>query len=132
MKRSFTGIIATLVLVLTFGSTAALAATWSVGSVSVPSWGGGSRTSASNLKDSNSNYASFKGSALPNSFGYNVRLVNVNNDSRSNSASLKLNETTRASENSGTINYYYYARVNSKILEPSTSTVKLSCSSDYK
>ncbi|WP_125608117.1 choline-binding protein [Lapidilactobacillus bayanensis] len=118
--------------ILLSGSSVALAATWTIGSVSVPAWGGSARTSESNTKATTSNYASFNGDVQPNSFGYTVTLADSNNASRTSQVGLYLNKTSRASDNTLTVNHYGYGKVFSKGYEPNSSRVKLHFSADKK
>ena len=87
--KKLVGVASALLTVLGLGITTTVSAdpflnvfaasqgTWTITSVHVPSWGGGSSaTGKSNLKKTNSNYASFNADALQNRFGYNVRLCN--------------------------------------------------------
>lgn len=112
---------------------AASQGTWTITSVHVPSWGGGSSaTGKSNLKKTNSNYASFNADALQNRFGYNVRLCNNQGESKSDYVGLFKNKTTRAGNNGGIKGYHYWADVHSQNFEPSESNVKLHFSADYK
>lgn len=120
-------------VLLGLGSTGVVsAAYWTVSSENVGAHGSWSSYGSANIKQSNSNYASFNGDVLPNSFGYNVRLINGNAAGRSNYVSLIRNTTTHAGGNTGKKNYYYYADVRSQSYEPNSSRVKLHFSADYK
>ncbi|CCI81411.1 hypothetical protein [Lactobacillus hominis] len=114
------------------GTGVASAAYWTVSSESVSERGRWSSYGSANVKQSNSNSASFNGDVLPNSFGYNVRLINGNAAGRSNYVGLVKDTTTHAGNNTGKRNYYYYADVRSQTYEPHSSYVKLHFSSDYK
>lgn len=121
-----------IVLFSLTGSAVSYAAYWSVSQEYVSEKGKWSEYGAANYKQSNSNYASFNGDSLPNSFGYNVWLINGAAARRSNTVGLYKDQTTRAGNNSGLSGYAYYADVRSKSYEPNGSTVKLHFSADYK
>lgn len=78
--------------------------TWTVVSVDVHKAGSWSSGAYSNVKKTNSYYASFNGDAIPAALGYKVRLVNNANVPRSNMVGLYLNSTANAGNNSWTIN----------------------------
>lgn len=116
-----------------FTNFAARVGTWTITSVNVPAWGGGSSTHGkSNLKKTNSNSASFNGDAFTNSFGYTVHLVNNKNQRKSDFTGLYINRTTYGNNNSGIKGYHYWSDVHSKAVEYSNSNVKLHFSSDRK
>ena len=120
-------------LVLGLGGTAvANASSWTVSSVTVSSGGHWSTYGEKNLKETNSNVASFNGDSQPAKFGCMVHLINSHAETRSDTVGLYLNQTTHAGNNSGTKNYYYYADVRSHRYELSTTRVKLHFSSDRK
>lgn len=106
--------------------------TWTVVSVDVHKAGSWSSGAYSNVKKTNSNYASFNGDAIPAALGYKVRLVNNANVPRSNTTGLYLNSTTHAANNSGTINKHYYGGIRSSEFEINTTRPKFHFSADYK
>lgn len=132
MKQSKKILVSSLLAMGLFGGGIVFANTWTIGYTNVPAWGGGGTTSESNVKTTSSNVASFNGDSLPNSFGYNVRIVNSNGAVRSDYVGLYKNQTTHAGNNTAQINYYVYANVHSKAVEPNSSTVKLHFSGDNK
>lgn len=119
-------------VMLTGSAALAIASSWTIGTVHVPNWGGWGVTSNANVKTTSSNYASFNGDAIPNAFGYNVALADSNHANRSNTVGLYKDKTTRAGNNSLSINHYGYAKVYSKAVEPNSSYVKLHFSADKK
>ncbi|WEV41005.1 choline-binding protein [Lactobacillus sp. ESL0681] len=106
--------------------------TWTVTTETVSAGGGWSSYGSPNTKKNNSNVASFNGDALPNALGYNVKLINSNASARSGKTGLYKDQTTYGSDNSGKVNYKYYADVRSKAVEPNSSRVKLHFSADRK
>ncbi len=84
------------------------------------------------LKLRNDDYASFNGDVQSNAFGYNVRLVNSDGAPKTGYVGLYKDKTTRANDNAGIINHYYWADVHSKKIEPNKSNVKLHFSADKK
>lgn len=114
------------------GTSTVAASSWTSSQHNVGAAGKWSSYGTANTKTTNSSQASFYGNALPNSFGYNVWLINSNAARRSNSVGLYKNATTYAGNNSGQRNYAYYADPRSKSYEPNKSTVRLQFSSDFK
>lgn len=108
--------------------------TWTIVSIDVHKAGSWSRSGSkySNVKKTNSNYASFNGDAIPAALGYKVRLVNNASVPRSNTVGLYLNRTTHAANNSGTINKHYYGGIRSSEFEINTTRPKFHFSADYK
>lgn len=129
MRIVTAGLILTLMLSVT-GLVSA--ATWTVGTTGVPGWGQWGVTQKLNLKTTNSQYASFNGDAMPNSFGYKAKLVNNVGTTRSAETGLYKNKTTRASNNTGVKNKHYRAAVRSSNFEPNYSNVRLHFSADKK
>ena len=103
---------------------------WTISQEAVSANGAWSTFGEANTKQTNSNDASFNGDALPDSFGYNVRLINSDGEFRSDQVPLPLNSTAHAYNNSGLAGYNYYADVRSQYYEPNQSTVKLHFSTD--
>ncbi|MDE3283821.1 choline-binding protein [Lacticaseibacillus parahuelsenbergensis] len=103
---------------------------WTISQERVSAYGDWSEFGSANVKQTNSNVASFNGDALPNSLGYNVRLINNAGEFRSDQVGLYVNSTSHADNNSGLAGYSYYADVRSSLLEPNQSTVKLHFSAD--
>ncbi|MGM0124803.1 hypothetical protein IGI37_002197 [Enterococcus sp. AZ194] len=132
MKRSTKFLYISSLLVSILGGATVFASTWTVGNCYVPAKGGGGITAQSNQKTSNDNLASFNGDAIPNAYGYTVRLVNSAGEIRSGNVGLYPDKTTYGKNNSGLKGYYYYAEVFSKKVEPHGSTVKLHFSADTK
>lgn len=125
-------LLGTFALFTMMGSTVASAAYWTVSQEYVSAHGNWSSYGSANTKQSNSNYASFNGDALPNSNGYNVRLINGNAEGRSNWVGLYKDSTTYGSNNTGLKGYLYYADVRSKSWEPNGSTIKTHFSADWQ
>jgi hypothetical protein len=114
------------------GTSTVAASTWTSSQHNVGPGGGWSSYGSPNKKTTNSSQASFYGNALPNSFGYNVWLINSNAARRSGTVGLYKNKTTYAENNTGQRNYLYYADPRSKSYEPNSSTIRLQFSSDRK
>ncbi|AIM26160.2 hypothetical protein MEPL4_7c00380 [Melissococcus plutonius] len=121
-----------VILFSLMGTSAAYAAYWTVSQEKVAAGGAWSTFGSPNTKQSSSNQASFNGDALPNSFGYNVWLINSNAGRRSDTVGLYKNSTSYAGNNSGLAGYSYYADVRSKSYEPNDSVVTLHFSANRK
>lgn len=133
-KKFLSSSIISLVFMLGLGGSAIASAAgyWTVSHEQVGAHGAWSSFGSANVKQTNSNYASFNGDALQAAFGYNVRLINGNGASRSNWVGLYKDRTTYAGNNSGKIGYYYYADVRSQAWEPNITYIKTHFSADRK
>lgn len=113
-------------------ATIAYAAYWTVSTETVSAHGNWSSYGSGNVKQSNSNYASFNGDVQPASYGYSAHLINSNAAGRSNTVNLLKDVTQHADGNTGARGYAYYGDIRSRSYEPNSSTVKFHFSSDYQ
>lgn len=127
-------IMATSTILALGGASVVSAATgtWTITTENVGPGGSWSSFGSSNIKKNNSTVASFNGDVLPASFGYNTRLINSKAQGRSSYTGLYKDSTSYGENNTGTVNYQYYADVRSQSYEPNSSRVKLHFSSDRK
>lgn len=126
-------IAAGILTVSTIGAAASAASTWTISTHTVSAHGRWSSFGSPNLKQTHRKIASFNGDILPNTFGYNVKLINSNAKSRSTWSPLIRNKTTYAIEQRQTAkHFYYYADPRSNIWEPNKSLIKLHFSADRK
>ncbi|MDF7673120.1 choline-binding protein [Lactobacillus sp. ESL0701] len=137
LKNHFWGksILAAGTILALSGTTVVSAAkgpSWTVSHETVSARGNWSSYGSSNVKRTNSNDASFNGDVVPNWNGYLVKLINSNATPRSSTTQLWKDVTTYGRDNTGTVNYAYYADVRSTPNEPNSSYVKLHFSSDHK
>ena len=120
-------VLLTLVSLVMLGSIISISASWSSQiNVTPPPWGGTVLVEEGVVKETNSAAFSVKGIKEHNTFDPYARLVNSNEEERSDWVPIRQGEINTSNSNTGVKNYIYYTIAGSNNLEPNSNLISYS------